>query len=131
MDPSRPGGRLPGQQPSQLLHPIRARHRRHLAGRPSRSDLATQIECRRARLSARRAVLVTTGRLVGGAALAAQEYSEHLKTLGEIDFTTWDRETLIQLISDSPEVGLTGALTGALLGLLGAIDQNQVHESAP
>ena len=76
----------------------------------------------------RRAVLVTTGRLVGGAPLAAHDYSEHLKTLGEIDFTTWDRETLIQFISDSPEVGLTGASTGALLGLLGAIDQNQVHE---
>lgn len=73
----------------------------------------------------RKAVLVTTGRLVGGAALAAQEYSEHLKALREIDFTTWDRETLIQFISDSPEVGLAGS-TGALLGLLGAIDQGQV-----
>ena len=76
----------------------------------------------------RRAVLVTTGRLVGGAALAAQQYSEHLKALREIDFTTWDRETLIQFIGDSPEVGLTGASTGALLGVLGAIDQKQVHE---
>lgn len=76
----------------------------------------------------RRAVLVTTGRLIGGAALAAQEYSEHLKTLGEIGFSTWDRETLIQLISETPEIGLTSALTGPLLGLLGAIDQNQLLE---
>ncbi len=39
----------------------------------------------------RQAVFVVTGRLVGGAPLAAQQYAEHLKTLGEIQFTTWDR----------------------------------------
>ncbi len=74
----------------------------------------------------RKAVFVTTGRLVGGASLAAQEYSEHLETLGEMDFTTWDRETLVEFISGSPEVGLAGASDGTLLSLLGAIDQSQV-----
>lgn len=76
----------------------------------------------------RKAVLVTTGRLVGGAPLAAQEYSEHLNNLGEITFTTWDHETLVQFISESPEVGLTGASTGPLLAILGAVDEGQLTE---
>lgn len=54
----------------------------------------------------RKAVFVTTGRLVGGAALAAQEYAEHIAELGEAGFSTWDRETLVESIADAPEVGL-------------------------
>jgi len=43
----------------------------------------------------RKARFVTTGRLVGGAALDAQEYREHLAQLKESDFVTWDRDTLV------------------------------------
>jgi hypothetical protein len=77
----------------------------------------------------RKAVFVTTGRLVGGAPLEAQEYSKHLQELGELDFTTWDRETLVDKIANNPEVGLAGVSNGALLSLLGAIDQDRVLES--
>ncbi|MGA3328026.1 MAG: hypothetical protein ABSF45_26550 [Terriglobia bacterium] len=77
----------------------------------------------------RKAVLVTTGRLIGGATLAAQEYSAHLKTLGEIDFTTWDCETLVELISDSREVGLADASAGGVLSILGGVEQSQALES--
>jgi hypothetical protein len=76
----------------------------------------------------RQAVFVTTGRLVGGAALAAQEYSEHLRQLGESGFLTWDKETLVHLISANPEIGLAGKSEGALLSLLGNIDQNRIQE---
>jgi len=77
----------------------------------------------------RRVVFVTTGRLVGGAALAAQDYSEHLRVLGEASFSTWDRETLVDMISASPEVGLAGGAAAALLTLLGKADQGLTQES--
>jgi hypothetical protein len=76
----------------------------------------------------RRAVFVTTGRLTGAAPLAAQEYAEHLKMLGELEFTLWDRETLIGMMSDSPEVGLAGTAEGPLLAVLGKIDAGELQE---
>lgn len=77
----------------------------------------------------RQAVFVTTGRLVGGAVLAAQAYGEHLRQLGEIGFHTWDREELTHLISAHPEIGLAGGSEGPLLTLVGNIDQNRIQES--
>src|SRR6202007_2390509 len=77
----------------------------------------------------RQAVFVTTGRLVGGAPLAAQEYAKHLQDLGEIGFLTWDKEKLVDLISAKPEIGLARDSQGNFLTLLGNIDQNRVQES--
>ncbi len=76
----------------------------------------------------RQAVFVTTGRLVGGAALAAQDYAGHLEKLGETGFITWDKEELVDLITASPGIALTGDSHGALLTLLGTIDQKRVYE---
>jgi hypothetical protein len=76
----------------------------------------------------RRAVFVTTGRLVGAAPLAAQEYSEHLKQLGELEFILWDRETLIGMMSESPEIGLAGTAEGPLLAVLGKVDAGDLPE---
>lgn len=76
----------------------------------------------------RRAVFVTTGRLTGAAPLAAQEYSEHLKNLGELEFILWDRETLIGMMSESPEIGLAGTAEGPLLAALGKIDAGDLPE---
>jgi len=76
----------------------------------------------------RKAIFVTTGRLVGGAPLAAQEYAEHLKQLREIGLVTWDKDKLVDLISASPEIGLAGDSHGSLLTLLGDIDQKRVQE---
>jgi hypothetical protein len=78
----------------------------------------------------RQAVFVTTGRLVGGAPLEAQDYAQRLQQLGEIGFVVWDKEKLIHFISHHPEIGLAGASEGALLTLLGNIDQSRVWESA-
>jgi len=61
----------------------------------------------------REAVLVVTGRLVGGAPLAAQQYGEHLKALGELQFTTWDRDSLIDMLARDPV-----CLSGSSLELL-------------
>lgn len=76
----------------------------------------------------RRAVFVTTGRLIGGSPLAAQEYARHLQELGEIGFVSWDRERLVEIMSESPEAGLAGVPEGQLLAMLGRIDANEVQE---
>jgi hypothetical protein len=76
----------------------------------------------------RKAIFVTTGRLIGGAGLQAHQYHEHLQRLGELDFVTWDRERLIELMVDTPEVGLAASTDGALLELLGHIDQRRIRE---
>lgn len=77
----------------------------------------------------RKAVFVTTGRFVGGASLEAQQYREHLKQLGELDFVTWDREQLIELMVSAPEVGLASSVDGALLELFGHVDQRRIREN--
>ncbi len=56
----------------------------------------------------RRARFVITGRLVGGAPIAAQEYREYLKALGEVEFETWDRDSLIDQLAIDP-VCLSGS----------------------
>jgi hypothetical protein len=62
---------------------------------------------------ARRARFVITGRLVGGAPIAAQEYREHLNALGETEFETWDRDSLVDQLAIDPV-----CLSGSPLGLL-------------
>ena len=66
----------------------------------------------------RKAILVVTGRLVGGAPLAAQQYGEHLRALNELQFTTWDRESLIDRLARDP-VCLSGSPL-ELLQILGS-----------
>lgn len=56
---------------------------------------------------------VITGRLIGGAALAAQQYSAHLQELGEAEFLTWDRDTIIEMLAADPR-----SLSGSPLALL-------------
>lgn len=45
------------------------------------------------------AVAVTTGRLVGGASISAQEYNEYLLKRGEVGFEVWDKDKLIEMIT--------------------------------
>lgn len=66
----------------------------------------------------RRARFVITGRLVGGASLAAQEYGQHLEALGETHFLTWDRDTIVEMLAVDPR-SLSGS-PPALLHILGA-----------
>lgn len=46
----------------------------------------------------REVVLITTGRLVGGATVSAQEYNERCKSEGKIGFKVWDIDTLIEMM---------------------------------
>jgi len=66
----------------------------------------------------RRAILVTTGRLVGGAALAAQDYGQHLRNLAESEFESWDRDTIVEMLAVDPRC-LSGSST-TLLHTLGS-----------
>jgi len=56
----------------------------------------------------RAAVLLTTGRLVGGAAVQAEDYRATERSQGRPDFEVWDRETLLDWLATSPEAGLAG-----------------------
>ncbi len=77
----------------------------------------------------RKAVFVTTGRLVGAAAAAVQEYRSYLAARGELDFTSWDKQDLIERISIDPQVLLASDSQGAFLTLIGQIDQGKTVES--
>jgi Restriction endonuclease len=88
----------------------------------------------------RRAVLVTTGRLVGGAAADAQQYAATLarrspvRTGSDADdvvmgFDVWDRDTVAELLTSSPELSLNDwgrEPLRALLGLLADTDRRAV-----
>lgn len=74
----------------------------------------------------RKARFVTTGRLVGGAALDAQEYREHLSKLNESEFITWDRDTLIEMLAVDPF-----SLSGSPLSLLQILGTEGKDLNAP
>ncbi|MFJ6199891.1 restriction endonuclease [Micromonospora sp. NPDC092111] len=78
----------------------------------------------------RAAVLVTTGRLVGGAALQAQDYNTRVQGLGEPGFELWDRDTLRPMLAATPACGLAAGSPGDLLELLGQIDQQKINYQA-
>ena len=78
----------------------------------------------------RAAVLVTTGRLTGGAAVQAGDYRAAERRRGRPDFEVWDRERLLEWLADSPEAGLAGASDGPVLALAGAIDESTVTFAA-
>ena len=78
----------------------------------------------------RAAVLLTTGRLVGAAAVQAQAYREAERGRGRPDFEVWDHERLLEWLVDSPEAGLAGTSDGPVLALAGAIDARQITFAA-
>ena len=78
----------------------------------------------------RAAVLVTTGRLTGGAPVQAGDYRAAERRHGRPDFEIWDRERLLEWLVDSPEAGLAGTSDGPVLALAGAIDAGQVTFAA-
>jgi hypothetical protein len=76
----------------------------------------------------RKAIFVTTGRLVGAAPVAAQNYRDHLAQQGEITFTTWDKQDLIERITADPQILLASDAHGAFLMLVGQIDEGKVTD---
>lgn len=75
----------------------------------------------------RRAVLVLTGRLTGGAGLAAQNYCDQARDAG-IGLEIWDREALIERIVRALDIGVAGRTDGPLFALIGAIDDGSTTE---
>ncbi|MHB8960532.1 MAG: hypothetical protein ACYDAN_12985, partial [Candidatus Limnocylindrales bacterium] len=78
----------------------------------------------------RRAVLVTTGRLVGAAGTSAGEYASLLRSRGEETFEVWDRERLVELIAAVPETGLPRSTEAALGRVLSDVDAGRIDDRA-
>lgn len=75
----------------------------------------------------RRPVLVLTGRLTGGAALAAQNYADQARDSGS-GLEIWDRESLVERIAGSLDIGVAERTEGPFLTLIGAIDEGSTAE---
>lgn len=73
----------------------------------------------------RKPVLVTTGRLVGGAPLLATEYQKKAEERGEVGLEVWNRDTLLSRLSANPDAVLRGSIDGGLMTMLGAIAEQE------
>lgn len=76
------------------------------------------------------AVLVTTGKITGGAPLRIAEYNQQAKARGEIEVRTWEREDLVGYLTARPDAVLSGSFDGGLHTILGAIDRGSVSFEA-
>jgi len=76
----------------------------------------------------RRAVLVLTGRLTGNAPVLAQEYRSQLAEHKELDFETWDRETLLEMLIVHPEAAVAATQGAPFVQLLGQINAGQISD---
>jgi hypothetical protein len=74
----------------------------------------------------RRAVLVTTGRMVGNAPLLASEYNKRAEQRGEPKLEIWAKDHLLAALGGNPDAVLRGSIDGALLTVLGAIDRRDL-----
>ena len=74
----------------------------------------------------RRAILVTTGRLTGNAPVEAQNYRQRLQQRGDLLFELWDKQTLVERLSHSPEIGLSGKTEGEIYRLIGKIESDDI-----
>jgi hypothetical protein len=74
----------------------------------------------------RTAVLATTGRLVGGAALDAQQLAQRAEERGG-RFVIWDHEQFVPWLASEPALGLS-ANNSELLQVIAAIGQGVIRE---
>ncbi|WP_131806098.1 hypothetical protein [Mycobacterium alsense] len=75
------------------------------------------------------AVLVTTGRLKGSAAVDAQEYKQSCQARGLAQFEVWDRQDVLGWLSTDPSLGLTSdQVQDELIALVSAIRNKDVTE---
>jgi len=70
---------------------------------------------------------VLTGRLTGGAGLAAQNYCDQTRDAGS-GLEIWDRESLLERIVRALDIGVAGRAEGPLFTLMGAIDDGSITE---
>jgi len=74
----------------------------------------------------RRAVLVTTGRLVGNAPELYGDYNKRANEKGEPELELWDRDILLGQLAGDPESVLSGSMDGQLMLILGAAESRSV-----
>jgi hypothetical protein len=75
------------------------------------------------------AVLVTTGRLKGGAAVDAQEYKQSCQARGLAQFEIWDKQDVVGWLSTDPSLGLTSIdVQDQLIAIVSAIRVGDVTE---
>ncbi len=74
----------------------------------------------------RRAVLVTTGRLVGNAPELYGDYNKRAREKGEPELELWDRDILLAQLAGDPESALSGSMDGQLMLILGAAESRSV-----
>lgn len=77
---------------------------------------------------ARKTIVVTTGRFIGGASLSSQEYDRHCKENGELGFIVWDRDTLIEkFVNIETWATELNRSTDEFLVLIGSLRQNRMN----
>jgi hypothetical protein len=74
----------------------------------------------------RRVVLVTTGRLVGGAAADAQQYKDYLDSRNEISFDVWDQDKLRDWLIRDPGCGMAGGMAADMLAVIAAAETGPI-----
>lgn len=72
------------------------------------------------------AVLVTTGRLVGGAAADAQQYKEFLDSRNEISFEVWDQDKLRNWLIRDPGCGIADGMAADMLAVIAAAESGPI-----
>src|SRR5260370_27123248 len=74
----------------------------------------------------RKAILVTTGRLVGGAAGDAQEYKDFLDRRNDISFEVWDQDKLRGWLIRDPACGMAGGIAADMLAVVAAAEKGPI-----
>lgn len=75
------------------------------------------------------AVLATTGRLKGGAAIDAQEFREKCQNRGLADFELWDHQTILDWLCQDPSLGLTtGNVQDELIAIVSKVRNGSITE---
>jgi hypothetical protein len=77
----------------------------------------------------RTAVLVTTGRLVGQAAIEAQDFAKSLALAGEQPFEVWDQPKLCSLLRSNLQASLAGAMSSEFLRIVADAQASRVRDS--
>jgi hypothetical protein len=76
----------------------------------------------------RRVIVVTTGRLVGQAAVNSEQYKVYVAQHENEVLEVWDKDDLISAFSSSPEVGLADTFDADLLRLFSEIDHGTLSD---
>lgn len=75
------------------------------------------------------AVLVTTGRLKGAAAIDAQEFKQSVEARGQSTIEFWDYLTLTEWLTENPETGLAGRPNNMFMEVVSGAVNGKLREA--